>query len=89
MKKIIIGIDFSKETFDATLLDCRNSELSEALQSAVHEKFTNKKEGFQAFLTWIKSFVKKINSDELLLCGEKTGKYSLPLSNFLNCLPLR
>lgn len=83
MKKIIIGIDFSKETFDATLLDCRNSELSEALQSAVHEKFTNKKEGFQAFLTWIKSFVKKINSDELLLCGEKTGKYSLALSNFL------
>ena len=83
MKKIIIGIDFSKETFDATLLDCRNSELSEAVQSAVHEKFTNKKEGFKAFVTWIKSSVKKINADELLLCGEKTGKYSLPLSNFL------
>ena len=83
MKKIIIGIDFSKETFDATLFDSRNSEFSEAVQSAVHEKFTNKKEGFQAFLTWIKSSVKKINSDELLLCGEKTGKYSLALSNFL------
>ena len=83
MKKNIIGIDFSKETFDATLLDCRNSELSEAVQSAVHEKFTNNKEGFQAFVKWIKSSVKKITPDELLLCGEKTGKYSLPLSNFL------
>ncbi len=60
-----------------------NSELSEAVQSAVHEKFTNKKEVFQAFVTWIKSSVKKINPDKLLLCGEKTGKYSLALSNFL------
>ena len=83
MIKIIIGIDFSKETFDATLLDCRNSELSAAVQFAAHEKFTNKKEGFKACLAWIKSSMKKISNDELLLCGEKTGKYSLPFSNFL------
>lgn len=50
MIKIIIGIDFSKETFDATLLDCRNSELSAAVQFAAHKKFTNKKEGFKACL---------------------------------------
>jgi|LAHS01.1.fsa_nt_gb transposase len=81
MKKIIIGIDFSKETFDATLLDCRRSELSQA--PALHGQFENRGAGFRACLSWVEKCVGPVPAEDLLFCGEKTGKYSLRMSNFL------
>jgi hypothetical protein len=36
MKNVVIGIDFSKETFDATIL--RDNELS---SKGLHEQFSN------------------------------------------------
>lgn len=84
MKNIIIGIDFSKETFDATVLDLTksNGELPASI-NGVHEKFSNSKRGFQQLLAWIKKSTRQKPSDGWLFCGEQTGKYSHELCDFL------
>ena len=50
MKKIFIGIDFSKEKFDATLI--KSEGLKECAPS-VHEVFNNKTSGFRRLVTWV------------------------------------
>ena len=52
MKKIFIGIDFSKEKFDATLI--KSEGLKECAPS-VHEVFNNKTSGFRSLVTWVKA----------------------------------
>ena len=84
MKNIIIGIDFSKETFDATVLDL--SKTSGVLPSSfngMHERFQNSKRGFQQLLAWIKKSTKQEPSKDWVFCGEQTGKYSHGLCDFL------
>lgn len=73
MKKYFIGIDFSKEKFDVTLLS-REEGKSPVVKS--HEVFTNGKSGYAACVRRIKSETGKAPSDELLFCGEDTGRYS-------------
>lgn len=46
MKKIFIGIDFSKEKFDATVI---KEDLSEML-SVGHQEFINKATGYRKML---------------------------------------
>ena len=58
MKKIFIGIDFSKEKFDATVI--RAEDLSEML-SVGHQEFINKATGYCKMLRWVDS-----------LCGADT-----------------
>lgn len=84
MKNIIIGIDFSKETFDATVLDL--SKTSGVLPSSfngMHERFQNSKRGFQQLLAWIKKSTKQEPAKDWVFCGEQTGKYSHGLCDFL------
>ena len=80
MKKIFIGIDFSKEKFDATVIKAEGVEERAARQ---HEQFDNKVSGFRRLLKWVRSVVDEHDTALWLFCGENTGGYSKPLCNFL------
>lgn len=84
MKNIIIGIDFSKSTFDATVLD--KPVVEEGTPDACKEshcQFSNTTQGFDECLAWVTATTKQEPSGEWLFCGEDTGHYSLKMSNFL------
>ncbi len=70
----IIGIDISKNTFDVALLI--NNKLNDS------NIFSNNLEGFKKLILWTKS--KNINLNNILFCMEKTGIYSIKISNFLS-----
>jgi transposase len=77
MKKFLfIGIDFSKSTFDVTLLE----EIGQ--KSFVQEEFENEPKGYKNFLRWLVK-QSKIKREDWLFCGEHTGLYSRGLSEFL------
>jgi len=77
MKKFLfIGIDFSKSTFDVTLLE------NIGQQNFVQEQFENEPQGYKSFLKWLVK-QSKIKRDCWLFCGEHTGLYSRGLSEFL------
>lgn len=69
MKNIFIGIDFSKETFDATII------CSSMMIAPVHEKFENKPGDFSKLRTWIRKNSYGTSEENWLLCGENTGVY--------------
>jgi transposase len=75
-KKLFIGIDFSKRTFDVSIIH------QDKIEQADYQQFENNKVGCVALLKWI-----QVLSDEpsasWLFCGEHTGLYSLCLSEFL------
>lgn len=56
-----VGIDVSKQTLDASILDSEENELS-------HMKFKNSSSGIQEMLDWAKSFRADISST--LFCAE-------------------
>ena len=78
MKNIIIGVDFSKKTFDATMIR-EGEEENEVLG---YNKFDNNKRGYKRFLRWAKSAAQNDNLSEWLVCGETTGYYSLGLADW-------
>ena len=67
-----IGIDVSKLSFDVFIHG-----------TALHKQFSNDREGFGAFLKWLKSTLKKVKLPDLMICFEHTGLYSLTLSMYL------
>lgn len=69
-----IGIDVSKETFDASFLKS-DSWVDQ------HQEFSNSEKGFEEFLKWIRS--KVIDVRECLFCAESMGNYVLDLSLWL------
>lgn len=78
MKKIFIGVDFSKKTFDVTMLreyDDHNLELG-------YSQFENKEKGFRAFYKWAKKTAPKGTQTQWLICGETTGVYSVGLAEW-------
>ena len=75
-KKLFIGIDFSKKTFDVSVVHLSN------LQSEVYQQFENSKEGCLALFQWLKTLSQE-DFDSWLFCGEHTGLYSVCLSEFL------
>jgi len=77
MKKIFIGIDFSKLKFDASIC---NGETKEKIGS---HTFVNEMSGFNESIKWIASMTKTKRS-EWLFCGEFTGIYSYALPVFLS-----
>ncbi len=81
MKNISIGIDFSKETFDATIM-LRHEDTYKEL---CYNKFTNDMSGFKALEKWVKSSLKGVadKKTELLFCGEHTGTCSIGLCDYL------
>lgn len=71
-KKDVVGVDVSKLTIDAYI------QLSQ-----VHAVFENNTKGFKQLVKWIKRNT-DCQLDELLICFEITGLYSLQLANFLS-----
>ena len=69
--RIFVGIDISKSWIDVAVL---NQSLT------AHRNFGNSKKEFKLMLSWLKTFAK---SNEMLLCMEHTGVYSMPLWNYL------
>ena len=77
MKKIFIGVDFSKLTFDAVLIEDVNTSLT------AHQSFSNDLCGYDAFINWIKDHT-QLSIHYWLVCGENTGLYSYCLTEYLN-----
>lgn len=76
MKKLFIGIDFSKKSFDVSFFSSCELDL-------VHyNKFTNDKQGYGELLRWVRQNT-KISSSAWLFCGEHTGLYGVGLTEFL------
>ena len=78
MYNYFIGIDFSKQTFDVTILD--KNALSD---KGEHKQFKNTINGMNMFERWIKKMVGKDASEQVLICGENTGIYSKVVSDGL------
>lgn len=64
-----VGIDVSKLSLDASLLDIHGKVIS-------NQGFSNNKLGFKRLTKWVSGFTSLSNS---LFCMEHTGIYSLPL----------
>lgn len=77
MKTFIIGIDFSKRTFDATLLQRENLNAEGS-----HNVFENNKQGLNAFNKWVKNLVPQ--EANVVVCAENTGIYSKFISDSLS-----
>jgi transposase len=75
-KNLFIGIDFSKKTFDVSVIHQSN------LQAVDYQQFENSRTGCTAMLKWIKKLTKEPNGN-WLFCGEHTGLYGICLSEFL------
>ncbi|MDR3118527.1 MAG: IS110 family transposase [Mediterranea sp.] len=76
-KKLFIGIDFSKKTFDVSLIE--EKDPSNVLG---YRQFANTREGCGELLVWVRSH-KSYAAEDRLFCGEHTGLYSVLLSEFL------
>ncbi len=76
-KSLFIGIDFSKKTFDVSLIDGNNPN-----GISGYNQFENTKVGCNQLLKWVRSW-SKASTTEWLFCGEHTGLYSVLLSEFL------
>lgn len=81
MKKIVIGIDVSKEKLDVTAMIASQGE--SLLAFLGYEVFTNSKVGFMRMVNWSKKLIKGTTLDELLFCCETTGSYDRHLCNYL------
>ncbi|MDE5790283.1 MAG: transposase [Muribaculaceae bacterium] len=83
MKKIAIGIDFSKKTFDVTIV--RRDE--DSFKELAYNAFPNDAKGFKSFEKWVKTTLKPTpesrDKSAWLFCGENTGTYSIPLCDYL------
>ena len=71
-KEEAVGIDISKSTFDAYLYVNRK-----------HKEFSNNPKGFITFHKWFKK-CSSLDTNEVGICFEHTGLYSLPLSIYLH-----
>ncbi|WP_165045921.1 IS110 family transposase [Dysgonomonas sp. ZJ709] len=76
MKKVFIGIDFSKLKFDAVVL-------FDSQSTPIHMVFNNGEQDYERFLDWCKSLTQH-EPCTWLVCGEHTGLYSLGLTKYLN-----
>lgn len=70
MLTVIIGVDIAKLKFDVARL-CEGKYK--------HAKFTNDVNGYAEFVIWLTQF----GDDNVHICMEATGAYSLPLAEFL------
>ena len=80
MKKIFIGVDFSKEKIDVVMISANG--LNETAPR-VFEEFKNNKSGYNQLVKWVKKNSNSLDDAQMLFCGENTGGYSLGLCNYL------
>lgn len=80
MKKFFIGIDFSKEKFDATMISLSHDDA----ESSVHGVFPNTKDGYRSLRKWVADNSGSRDKSSMLFCGEHTGVYSTGLTVWLH-----
>lgn len=80
MKKIFIGIDFSKEKMDVAIIFADG--LTETAPR-VFSEFSNNQSGYKQLIKWVKNYSEEKDESQWLFCGENTGCYSACLCNFL------
>jgi hypothetical protein len=70
MKKLLIGIDFSKQKFDATIIPaCGIKDIG----SGEYGSFPNDTKGYRRSFKWVKTNSRDTNPEEWLFCGEDSG----------------
>lgn len=77
MKKLVIGIDFSKETMNFC---CLQGSASRILLEGV---VCNDKEGCKEMIRRLRSLQAGLKVGDFLFCGENTGMYSLEVADYL------
>lgn len=77
MKKVFIGIDFSKSFFDVALLS--GSPMN---SNMVYNQFSNDHSGCIHMIKWISEHT-SLSSSHWLFCGEYTGLYCVTASEYL------
>ena len=80
MKKLFVGIDFSKEKIDVAIIFAEG--LTET-SMRVSNEFKNSVSGYKQLVKWVEESSNKTEPSLWLFCGENTGDYSKPLCNFL------
>ncbi len=67
-----VGVDVSKLSFDAVIYTQNK-----------HQEFENSDQGFKHFINWLSKNI-NVKFEELFICLEHTGVYSLKISQFLS-----
>ena len=80
MKKLFVGIDFSKEKIDVAIIFAEG--LTETSMRLFNE-FKNSVSGYKQLVKWVEESSNETEPSLWLFCGENTGAYSKPLCNFL------
>ena len=80
MKKLFVGIDFSKEKIDVAIIFAEG--LTET-SMRVSNEFKNSVSGYKQLVKWVEESSNETEPSLWLFCGENTGDYSKPLCNFL------
>ena len=80
MKNLFIGIDFSKEKIDVTIITAQGLE---ELSARMFETFPTTTSGYNKLVRWVEKNSLGMERDTWLFCGENTGDYSKPLCNYL------
>jgi transposase len=75
-KEVFIGVDFSKKTFDVSVIS------GGKMQLLGQKQFENNKEGCKSLLSWVRGTT-SIPKSGWMFCGENTGLYSVTLSTYL------
>ncbi len=81
MKKIVIGIDISKEKIDATAIDVRDSQLG--VVKLDYQVYENRPMGYRRMLVWARHLIKGIGLEDVLFCCETTGGYDRCLCDYI------
>ena len=81
MKKIIIGIDVSKEKIDATAIDAEC--ISDGVTELGFQVFNNTRMGFSRLLAWSRKLKANLQAEDILLCCETTGSYDHLLCDYI------
>lgn len=81
MKKIVIGIDISKEKIDAGAICAEN--LQEGLVKLDHQVFENRPAGFRRMLVWARRLMPGTVLGDILFCCETTGGYDRALCDYI------
>lgn len=81
MKKLVIGIDISKEKIDAGAIRAEN--IQQGLERLGHEVFENRPAGFRRMLVWARRLMAGTTLDDVLFCCETTGGYDRALCDYI------
>ena len=81
MKKIVVGIDISKEKIDASAIDVREGQIG--LVKLGYQVFENRPMGFRRMIVWAKRLIKGTRHEEVLFCCETTGGYDRALCDYV------